>query len=326
VWIALVACSGKPAPTAHVAPPPADAAVAVVAPPADAAPDIPFDDSTLRPVSAADLDVEVDDSALPTAIADLEEHLKHTKDPLDAATWHALLGVDLWRQSCPSADHGLCVKSAAVAHHCGAADLALTTAAKRKKTDDALAHVKAALTLWDDGAVLDPQRSDADAQLVRAIAHAELVRADQSFEALLAITPPHGLDFGKKKQASMKKFSDWFQALSKQAQVAEKQYEALFSDKNLQQDGVVSLIEAAARIGQLDEWVADQIEGLELPSDVAGDADATTAYCQQVSTQADPLRAKAVEAYQACENQAANLGVTSLWSELCHDRRTALSP
>ncbi len=236
-------------------------------------------------------------------IAELDAALKQTDDPSTQASLHAELGQLYWARACPTARDGLCVTEAEPAgDHCGAAGKLLR--ANRRAADDLATGQKH----------LEVATRKLDVDNAEAVAPARLILADMKIEELMAIDPLTGLDFGEKHQhAWMKKFTAWFKEVVRTGSEAQAAYEELiFGEPKV----ATLAIAAAARIGQLDAWVFDQLSMMEIPKDLDS-ADTRSAFCDTMAEKAEPLHDKLIEAFTVCRDKAAELGVTGDWPALC---------
>ena len=122
--------------------------------------------------------------------------------------------------------------------------------------------------------------------------------ADRALEAYIAVGYPSGLDFTKTKQKSLERFNHWLEEKTKLGAAATQAYEAILALKD--PDASVA---AAARLGQLSQALATSLRTAELPVDVrTGEfaKDKTAAFCDQMAVVAEPLAARALEAFGTC--------------------------
>jgi hypothetical protein len=85
-------------------------------------------------------------------------------------------------------------------------------------------------------------------------------------------------------------------------------------------------VAAAARIGQSYHGFADQIRTMAIPKDLTGKADARKVYCTALEEKAEPMMAKAVEAFEMCVKTANENDGKGNWSELCERELDRLKP
>src|SRR5262249_29423062 len=94
-------------------------------------------------------------------------------------------------------------------------------------------------------------------------------------------------------------------------------------------------VAATTRIGQVFEAFAEEMRNAPLvgfprtPEGITAEEFRATfrdAYCDALIEQSDFIVRRAVEAYEACNTKAAELGVTGQWQELCARKRASLDP
>ena len=92
---------------------------------------------------------------------------------------------------------------------------------------------------------------------------------------------------------------------------------------------------AAARIGQISQDFSDQLFTAEIPKEVRATQmidgydlaqDKVDAYCDALTTAAEPLAQKSLEAFGACLSKSTELGWFSDWSKLCERELGQLKP
>jgi hypothetical protein len=169
----------------------------------------------------------------------------------------------------------------------------------------------------------------------------KMAEADVEFEKFLAIKFPANLNFGDglpehKKQneeltkKSMKRFEEWITTKSKAAESANKKYDSVFSIKDS-----ANSIAAAARVGQVTQNFSDQLFTAEIPADVRKPQiidgydvaqDKVDAYCDALTTKAEPLAEKSLQAYGVCLSKSTELGWFSEWSKLCERELGQIKP
>jgi hypothetical protein len=94
-------------------------------------------------------------------------------------------------------------------------------------------------------------------------------------------------------------------------------------------------IASAARIGQITQNFSDQLFTAEIPKEVRATQmiegydlaqDKVDAYCDALTTAAEPLAAKSLEAFSACLSKSTELGWFSDWSKLCERELGQIKP
>ncbi len=240
------------------------------------------------------------------------------------------IGELLWEQSCPVKPvDGACVKVKAAAprvKRCGPAIRPTVTVVPRdpRKLKEAMAAFSAAARAYEVAGGKFPGGDGYSAR--RYYASARFHQGELDFEAFLAIEFPAGLDFDPAKPAERKKsterFEAWFKASDHAAGAATAKYMSLITD--VKDPG--RAIAASARIGQISNGFVDAVLTSPVPKFIAGDADATAAYCSKLTEVAEPFEAKAVEAYGVCLKTSTDVGWWSSWSRLCEIELGRLRP
>ena len=249
---------------------------------------------------------------------------------------HAKIGKLLFEQSCPiKGIDGTCVKiirTRAVAKlkykradqqtQCGPdSKIKLTVIARDpRKLGDALAAFSAAAR--------EAAKSRDSGEARHYVAIGKLADADVALERYLATKFPTNLDFDPSNKALQKKslarFDEWLAQKGKLGDAAKTKYEAVLAMK----DSAAS-IAAAARIGQIAQNFSDALFTAEIPKDLRSGpyaADKVEAYCDKLTEEAEPLEAKALEAYGICLRKSTELGWFSDWSRLCERELGQIRP
>lgn len=273
---------------------------------------------------------------------------------------HAKIGQILWEQSCPVKPvNGSCVKiqrERAV----------VTKKVKKKKGKEVYvaptkcaqddSHINLTVVKRDERKMKEALQEFAAASKEFAkvngndeaalgarywYALGKVAEADVEFEKFLTIKFPTNLNFGDglpehKKQneelskKSMKRFEDWITTKSKAAEAANKKYDAVFAIKDS-----ANSIAAAARVGQVTQNFSDQLFTAEIPADVRKSQiidgydlaqDKVDAYCDALTTKAEPLAEKSLQAYGVCLSKSTELGWFSEWSKLCERELGQIKP
>lgn len=273
---------------------------------------------------------------------------------------HAKIGQILWEQSCPvKTVNGSCVKiqrERAV----------VTKKVKKKKGKEVYvaptkcaqddSHINLTVVKRDERKVREALQAfaaaskefskvngqDEGALAARYyFAFGKMAEADVEFEKFLEIKFPANLNFGDglpehKKQndelmkKSMKRFEEWITTKSKAAETANKKYDNVFAIKDS-----ANSIAAAARVGQVTQNFSDQLFTAEIPADVRKPLiidgydvaqDKVDAYCDALTTKAEPLAEKSLQAYGVCLSKSTDLGWFSEWSKLCERELGQIKP
>ncbi|HEY5925624.1 MAG TPA: hypothetical protein VIV11_28255, partial [Kofleriaceae bacterium] len=272
---------------------------------------------------------------------------------------HAKIGQILFEQSCPVKQvDGSCVKitreRAVVTKkvkkkkgkevytppkQCGPDSHIKLTVVKRDAGKLRQALTEFAAAGKDFGKVSEKDDNAAGARYYYALG--KNYEADVEFEKYLDIKFPENLNFGdglpenKKKneeltKKSKKRFEDWLASKGKSAESANKKYESVLGIKDN-----ANSIAAAARLGQITQNFADQLFTAEIPKDVRASKmidgydiaqDKVDAYCDALTTAAEPLAEKSLAAYGICLSKSTELGWFSEWSKLCERELGQIKP
>lgn len=272
---------------------------------------------------------------------------------------HAKIGNILWHESCPVKEQdGSCVKitrERAIAtktkkstkkktkevyvapKQCGPESKIKLVVVDRdaRKVKEAMGEFKAASSAFAKmkGDASDPAWASARYWY----AQGKLAEADVEFEKYLDIKFPTGLNFGDgapehkaQKDKAMKRFNDWFTGKTKAAEATSKKYADVLSIKDN-----ANSIAAAARLGQVTQEFSDQLFTAEIPAEVRKSQiidgydlaqDKVDAYCDALTTAAEPLAEKSLTAYGACLQKSTDLGWFSEWSKLCERELGQIKP
>src|SRR5204863_173167 len=131
-------------------------------------------------------------------------------------------------------------------------------------------------------------------------------------------------------EKAMKKFNDWLEGKKKGAGTSGKKYEAVLGIKDN-----ANSIAAAARLGQITQNFADQLFTAEIPAEVRKSQiidgydiaqDKVDAYCDALTTAAEPLADQSLAAYGVCLSKSTELGWFSDWSKLCEHELGQIKP
>ena len=166
---------------------------------------------------------------------------------------------------------------------------------------------------------------------------AKFAEADIEYEKYLDIHFPTNLNFGDGlpehkavKEKAQKRFNDWFEGKSKASVTATTKYAKVLEIKD-----AANSIAAAARIGQITQNFSDQLFTAEIPKEVRATQmiegydlaqDKVDAYCDALTTAAEPLANKSLEAFGACLGKSTELGWFSDWSKLCERELGQIKP
>jgi len=201
-----------------------------------------------------------------------------------------------WSQSCAGAHDGLCASHAPrPAPHCGPDNKrAVVVQPRSAEAAAARSELEASIATYE---LIGGSRHD--------YAMAKLAIADDELESYLALAFPAGLDFGPEaaKKESMQRFDAWLSAKTTRGEQLHERYDAILALG----DPVASVI-AMSRTGTIASSFADELFTAEIPLDVrTGDdaQDKIDAYCDALTTAAEPLQTPATAAFTACVRYAA---------------------
>jgi tetratricopeptide (TPR) repeat protein len=159
---------------------------------------------------------------------------------------------------------------------------------------------------------------------------AKVADADRDFEAYLTLSFPQNLNFDpdpKKKaikEKSLKRFNDWVEQKKKVGGSATKKYEGVLGIKD-----AANSITAAARLGQISQNFSDALFTAQIPNDVRTGEFAdekVEAFCDAMTTVAEPLEAASLNAYGVCLSKSTELGWFSDWSKMCERELGQIKP
>jgi hypothetical protein len=166
---------------------------------------------------------------------------------------------------------------------------------------------------------------------------AKFAEADVEFEKFLDIKFPTNLNFGDGApehkaiaEKAKKRFDDWLNGKKKAAETSNAKYAKILEIKD-----AANSIAAAARIGQISQDFSDQLFTAEIPAEVRKSQmiegydlaqDKVDAYCDALTTAAEPLAARSLEAFGVCLSKSTELGWFSDWSKLCEHELGQIKP
>ena len=269
---------------------------------------------------------------------------------------YAKIGQILWEQSCPVKQlDGACVKISrerATASkqtkkkkgkevyvaplQCGPDSKIKLTVVKRddRKLHEALAAFSSAQKEFEKKAG-KTGGDEGGARYYYGIA--KFAEADVEYEKYLDIKFPTNLNFGDGapehkaiKEKAQKRFNDWLEGKTKSSVAAATKYAKVLEIKD-----AANSIAAAARLGQISQEFSDQLFTAEIPKEVRASQmiegydlaqDKVDAYCDALTTAAEPLAAKSLEAFGACLSKSTELGWFSDWSKLCEHELGQIKP
>ncbi|WP_428267477.1 tetratricopeptide repeat protein [Haliangium sp.] len=270
---------------------------------------------------------------------------------------HAKIGMILWRQSCPvKGDNGACVKvkrersivskrerkrrrkGSSLPTQCGPeSKIRLTVVARDpRKARAARKEFQQAIKLFGRGKAVNRVPGEGGEQaarqmlMIRYFAAARFFMAEEGYEEFLDVTFPKGLDFDprnkKKAKKSLQRFMEWFNKKNKLAVKASKDFNEV---REITGGGAHYAIAAAARMGQITQNFSDALFTAEIPADVRSGQyaeDKVDAYCDELTTRAEPLEGRSVEAFGFCLGLSTKLNWFNEWSRLCEKELGQIRP
>jgi hypothetical protein len=245
------------------------------------------------------------------AIAQLREFL-HEFGGVDrdlTITAHADLADRLRAKACPvHAIDGLCVKIVVDrTPRCGTGTTSVVAVKRTAGNREALAEDREVLTFTPTGPAAR-----------HAMAMAKLALADDELETLIATTFPRDLD--STRMESRKRFAQWLDAELKIAREVNDAYGAVLLLKD-----ATSSVAAAARMGEASQVMWRALMTSEVPKAMRKQPE-HGAYCDEMKTVADPLRARAIEAAWTCIAKSVELEAGQDWADVCWRDGAQLDP
>ena len=257
---------------------------------------------------------------------------------------HTKIGMILWTESCPVKPvDGACVKitrqRATAARHskrrkgadiptqCGPDSKIKLTVIKRdeRKKREAMQEFQAAAHEFERKA---GKTGGDEAGAKYYYAQAKFAVADDEYEKFLNIQFPTNLNFDPNHKAiaekSKKRFNDWLANKKKESLKAATLYSKILDIKD-----AANSIAAAARLAQINQEFSDELFTAEIPPQVRTGPyaeDAVDAYCDALTTAADPLTQRSIDLYKTCLGKSTDLGWFSSWSKLCERELGQIKP
>lgn len=270
---------------------------------------------------------------------------------------HAKMGMILWKQSCPVRGvDGACIKvrrersivskgkgkkrrrGSDLPTQCGPESKINLTVVDRdpRKVRAAQQEFKQAIRLFANGKAVKNVPGEGGEQAYRTVemikyyAAAKFHLAEEEYESFLDIAFPKKLDFDpnnpRKAKKSLKLFQDWLKDKNKLGGKATKAYDEV---REIKGGGAHYAIAAASRMGQISQNFSDALFTAEIPKDVRSGQyaqDKVDAYCDALTTEAEPLSNRAVEAFGFCLGLSTKLNWFNEWSRLCEKELGQIRP
>lgn len=263
-----------------------------------------------------------DDAKVVEHLRDYLKRYAGKGSPSRAVVAYAKLGEALWKQSCEVAGvDGLCAKlvrarqrkkTQTQPNRCGPdAIVPMVVVARRDKiAKEAAAALSKAIKQHDKLA----GTADDDAAARYHAAQARLHLAEALHEHAMTLTFP----------TDRKRFERWASDTRDAMKLATDAYQKVVASGD-----PASMVDAAARIGELWQWYADTLWSAAIPADVrkGKHADAKVeAYCSVMQEQAEPADQLAVDAYAACLTSSSEASVWRPASRRCEQALGRLRP
>ncbi len=268
---------------------------------------------------------------------------------------HAKLGMLHWQESCPvKGVMGACVKvqreratvnrrkksrGSSLPSQCGPESKIKLTVVKRddRKVREAQSEFQKAIRLFAGGKAVErisgeneAEKAARTAAMIKYLAAAKFHLAEEVYEDFLRIEFPTRLDFDPRnesaKKRSEKRFKEWLESKSKKGENANKQYQEV---RAITGGGAHYAIASAARIGQIQQNFSDALFTATIPQDVRSGQyaeDKVDAYCDELTTAAEPLEETSIKAYGFCLNVSTQLSWFNEWSRLCEKELGQIRP
>lgn len=198
----------------------------------------------------------------------------------------------------------------------------------QKYFDSVLKSAKGKVSIPED----DRQRAE---DFRNAVAMAQVYRADVQYEQYVVIEMPTGLSFFvedykkdsglpkwekeykeqvKKKEDSVKRFTEFYQKKGKLGQELQKTYDAIVEAKQ----SPYWMLAAAARSAMVSQNYADQLYRAEVPSEFKTEEEAY-AFCDELSDKAQPHQDAAVAKFSYCLEKSTTFQFFNAFSRLCEE-------
>lgn len=166
------------------------------------------------------------------------------------------------------------------------------------------------------------------AVMLKYVAAARFHLAEEAYEEYLQMKFPKKLNFDpskpKKAKKSTKIFQDWLKQKEKTAVKVQGMYQLAVDTKDAQWS-----IASAARVGQVTQNFSDALFTASIPNFLRQGEfaeDLVDAYCDALTTAAEPLEARSVNAFGACLKLSTKLNWFSSWSRLCEKELGQIRP
>ncbi len=224
-----------------------------------------------------------------------------------------------------------------VPKNCGAATSGIVKVFPRNKKradeaqkyfDSVIKNAKAKISIPED----DRQRAE---DFRNAVAMAQVYRADVQYEEYVVIAMPSGLTFFvedykkdsglpkwekeykeqvKKRDDSVKRFTEFYQKKGKLGQDLQKTYDSIVEAKQ----SPYWMLAAAARSAMVSQNYADQLYRAEVPAEFKTEEEAY-AFCDELSDKAQPHQDAAVAKFSYCLEKSTTFQFFNDFSRLCEE-------
>ena len=274
---------------------------------------------------------------------------------------HAKIGMILWKQSCPvKGVDGACIRvrrarsivqkkkkkkkrkrrkeKIELPTQCGPESKIKTSVVSReyRYTKAAKKEFKRAISLFGKkGQAIKKVPGDSEAVknfrtllMLKYVGASKFYLAEEKYEEYLAMKFPKKLDFNPEKPKKMKKskkiFEKWLSDKTKTATKVKGMYQQAIDTKDPQWT-----IASAARVGQVSQNFSDALFTATIPKILREGPyaeDAVDAYCDALTTAAEPLEKLSVDAFGGCLGLSTKLNWFSSWSRLCEKELGQIRP
>ena len=279
---------------------------------------------------------------------------------------HTKIGMILWKQSCPVRGvKGACVRvqrerslarkkrrrqRSSLPKQCGPQSKIKLRVIERdpRLVREARRHFQTAIKLFEADMRGGGKRSKVPgareekqaraAVMTKYYAASRFFMVERDYEAFLALEFPRKLDFDprnpRKKKNSEKRFNEWLKQkkklldalAAKGTKGREGKYRSILRVRG---GGAHYPIAAAARIGQLSQNFSDALFTAPIPNIVRTGRfkeEKVDAYCDALTTAADPLEKVSVGAFGFCLETSTKLNWFNEWSKLCEKELGQIQP
>jgi tetratricopeptide (TPR) repeat protein len=263
---------------------------------------------------------------------------------------NANIGEIAWKQSCKRSENGACVRiereratrerikgkrrsaNLRLPTQCGPPSKIKLAVVPRdsRRVAEANKYLANALALAERGAVDKAPNAERKAAATYWMAASRFYMVGERYEKFLALEFPKNLSFSKRNKKrsadSTRRFNAWIADKTKLATEINSEYGEI---KDIAGGGAAWAVAAAARSGQVSQNFSDGLFTATIPAEVRKGPyaeDAVTAYCDTLTTAAEPLEKQSLNAFGFCLNLSTKLNWFNRWSRLCEKELGQINP